>query len=449
MSRIILSSKNHLAPIWSTKITWLRLSLLQAVSKLQIILNHVDTSIVSKGLDEFREQILLDHGLVSRFGYMGRSIHNLQDKVENSIQGVLKEYISSSPDLEEFFALWDTPNRNEDKVLSAAHTSSIAGILYCISDDHDLSIRIISRLIRECGKSIHSQLDSGQTSLIHATLALLMGMCRTSIQTCRDSYQKILSSSEAFGNILKPGKVILWEKDNIKFETDARYLGILLLLQMLQTGDMSIITDMLGARSLWRRAINGIKKDSYDIIKLLIDGIINLFHSNNNLLPLNIKLNIIDNGFIKKIIELYQNENLLIQNLAHNFLLEYSHILSMGKHLKKGSYVNVRSQSIFLIKQLNAHINIKHREIQLKLLQHQPYLLSTCVSTISISWDPKPSPSYSYYCALSHLYHIINAVSIDSAIKTFIKSITSGSKTDEDILQYSDSIISAIIPGGK
>ena len=82
-------------------------------------LNSEDPEIVSQGLEEFRDQVLIDHSATVSYGYHGRgSTDNVMEtflpKPVSATVGMLASFIKSSPQLEELFVLWAPEGKMED-----------------------------------------------------------------------------------------------------------------------------------------------------------------------------------------------------------------------------------------------------------------------------------------------------------------------------------------------
>ena len=190
------------------------------VNRFRIALNSDDYGVVTKGLLDFTNLILQENDCVLSFGYKGR---RYIDKMtgegwegaggsevavvgvisDECIQGMLSSgdhieavgelslLINSSPQLEELCQLWDIPGRNDDKALCAEHMTCIAAILHCSSYHIGFCTTVVNRILHAYTRSIHTQLSSNNTPLIHSTLGLLLVISRISPQLAIDLYKKI------------------------------------------------------------------------------------------------------------------------------------------------------------------------------------------------------------------------------------------------------------------
>ena len=91
------------------------------VPRFQLALNSEEPDIVKLGLRQFLQQILNEHGIEETFGtnsikYIeGEDIESiLYPTTPLKVQGLLKDYLEASPQIEEFFILWDLPGREYD-----------------------------------------------------------------------------------------------------------------------------------------------------------------------------------------------------------------------------------------------------------------------------------------------------------------------------------------------
>ena len=92
------------------------------VSSLQISLNHENIEIIFSGLESFTRQILVEHNALESFGYCGRGVyHNISCDLPDSSRhptetcGILLDYITSSPQAEELFQIWNLSDIKDEK----------------------------------------------------------------------------------------------------------------------------------------------------------------------------------------------------------------------------------------------------------------------------------------------------------------------------------------------
>ena len=340
------------------------------VRGFQVALNHEDPEIVSSGLIEFTSCILSEHQSVEKFGYNCRSSYAesngyadssllISPQYPDQILGLLQSFLKSSPELEELFVLWDLPGRDEDKKLSANHTKCFAAILFCIYSNHDLSLKIALRLLKNHIKSFQKQLNSGNTTLIHSTLGLLISVSRISNQFSKDIYQKvIIISMNQFSKLCQTGKSLSYEvKEGVKIQTDSRYLIILLLCYILKTLDESILTELFSDKSILRFLTASLHKDSLAGVKLLLESFLYL-------LPDEFLYRLFDKKLQEKIFLMYGNSDSDIQRIVHSFVLSVC-----NKVIKsKGNLAHGKSLGTQIMKQLSAYKDIRHREV---IIQNQ------------------------------------------------------------------------------
>lgn len=339
---------------------------MQSVRAFQIAINHEEPDIVTAGLKEFSNAILEQHKAIEVFGYLGRSAFLDQMGYSDTVSiidpcfppvamGLLKAYIESSPDLEELFVLWDLPGRDEDKKLSTMHMRCFAAILHCAHQEEPFCIRTIGRIIRDHVKSLHSQLNSGNTALIHSTLGLLVCMCRTSNQSCKDVYNKVVMTSLApFLTLAQKGKELSYDvMEGVKIHTDARYFIIVLTMCCLKVSDPVLTAELLSDKSILRALVSSLHKDSICGVQLMFEGMTRLL-SDQALYKL------FDTRCQERVFSMYENTNIDIQMVSHSFVLATCR--SVFSNPLAG-----RSLAGQLFKHLHASCDMRHREVVLLL----------------------------------------------------------------------------------
>lgn len=159
-----------------------------SVARYQIAINSEDPVVVAQGLKELGAKILSDHRVQDdSFGdcgiprYNGNDIlHMLCPEPPEDIVGILKLYLASSPLLEEFFTLWDQPNREFDSTLCMEHMKCLFIILHCSRSNKAFVNRLVHRIISEYNASIIKQLQSTDAKLFLSTLVLINECIRIS-----------------------------------------------------------------------------------------------------------------------------------------------------------------------------------------------------------------------------------------------------------------------------
>lgn len=351
------------------------------VARFQIALNHDDPDVVAKGLDDFRTQILHEHKAVELFGYNGRCVTSTIDRVIRPdlsfpIIGLLSSFLQSSPQLEELFILWGLPGRDGDKQLCASHMSCIAAILHCTFSDQRVSNIIVSRILHEYSKSIYLQISSGDQKLIHSTLGLLIAIGRTSPSNARDLHQRIMFSAPSFVSLVQRGKTLSWvcPSSGEILSTDSRLLLIILFLTILDSSDDEVLMQLLLPDSLFRRIFASVHKDHKDSIKLTLEGLSSI-QKNNYFLSITAVTTLFDSALLYKLFTLYDNSDEEVQEILHSFLVNYSTIVAKVLCMRKGGvnfqtphqFTNARNAAYHLIKYLEGHRDLRHREVMLFL----------------------------------------------------------------------------------
>lgn len=340
-------------------------------------LNSDDPDIVAQGLEEFRDQVLKDHDAVASYGYHGRGssdhvMESLRPQVVVTTVGVLASFIKSSPQLEELFILWGLPGRDDDKPLSSSHMSCMAVILHAATSNSNFCGTIVNRILHEHAKSIISQLSCGNLSLVHSTLALVLAMCRSSPQNCRDTFQKLVAISlPVFSTLLQQGKTISWEAEkqtdstqSPKLKTDSRLLLVITVLTAVEAADQSSGSEILSAvTALLKRITNSITKDAFFVVQLILEGLISIRKQPTCEQLIGSKL--VDLRFQDNLLYMYRNDDVKVQRIVHMFVLDHSsHLVNGmskgGRGLTSGS---AKASALQLLRHLEGHRDLRHREV--------------------------------------------------------------------------------------
>lgn len=348
-------------------------------------MNHDDPKVVMLGLNDFRQQVVQDHGALQSIGYNGRSSEEnidintlLHPKVTDTVSGILSEYIAKSPQIEELFVLWTLPGRDEDRALSSAHVACIAAILHCAKSNVSFCNIIVSRILCDHLKSLHSQLASGNVELIHSTLGLLLAMVRTSSQNCKDVFQKLNLSSQALDAVVQKGKAVTWKSTDQThtMSTDSRLLVIVLVLLVLEAGDETAMLELFAERSLMRKIMHSIGRDSTETLKIVLPGV---FHALQQNQILNGHLHdIFDGSTVRQLVLLYAHKEESVQTLVHDFLLQLvdhmSGLSGTGKRRNgpssagsSGTSISVSRCCAYIAQHLEPHSDSKQEEVRTNL----------------------------------------------------------------------------------
>lgn len=354
------------------------------IARFRVALSHSEPSVVSQGLNDFTRIILQEHDQIDNFGYYSRCYcdeNNIQMILQPSFPietvGLLLIYLKSSPQLEELFLLWNNPLRDKDKGLCSCHMSCLATILHCSKSNPSFCSSIINRILHDHIKSIYSQLSSGHVALIHSTLGLLVIMARSTPQIARDLFQKLNFQSECMLNLVQRGKRVVWSSPNavsaseevpiMKLSTDARYLLILLILQVIQYGDDGVLNVLFSKGSILRKLISSIQKDSVSGVTLFLSGIkfiqrndyflTNSFQSQAN-------FQLIDEYFQNKVLSLLNSNEVDVQSVAFDFITDYVKCLCKSITSKKSSNSSARFMISKLLKNLHGYKDMKQRQVR-------------------------------------------------------------------------------------
>lgn len=417
------------------------------LTKIQVALNHEDPAILLKGLDFFKKCILEDHHALISFGYKGRGdVDAVRDVLypnhPNDICGILKQFLLASPQLEELFVIWHLPGRDENRSLCASHMDCISAILHCSHSDHEFCKVVVHRILRECGKSLHMQLTSGNIPLVHSTLGLLVEICRTSDQNCRDTYQKLMLNASSLAALVQKGKGISFRRQSDgegdeRMSTDTRYMMLLLILTLLRGADMPMASEIFAANSIFRKAYHNMFRDSAATVQLIIEGVALTLKGISGS-TVKYKYALIDSSFLKSTLNLYDNEDQNVGDCAHRFMTNFCS--SMTHNSVTASVVSC------LVSTLHGHVDLRHRALIQAVLRCQPHLLSKFInSTPGMS---EPRPTLKYLACASHLIAIIGCTDVDSSQRAVARDIVKGSKPDGAVRTFSSSLFSAILPHG-
>jgi hypothetical protein len=350
------------------------------LARFQLALNHDDPKITIQGLQEFKDKILLEHNAIESFGYNGRSLSSYQ-KLEFSssssleIKGLLKEYLLSSPYLEELFILWKIPDRNENPDLIVAHTQCLAAILHCAKSDQRSCDRIVSRVLSEFSRAITNQMTSGQQNIIHSTLGLLFMMCSSSSQNCRDTYQKLINHLHPLQTLLQKGKTISVEISGVRLSTDSRHLIVLLILLIFFHCDIMIGNELISQKGFFNRVVNGLHKDTPETVHQILQSSLEILSSST--VPYLMKVNLIDPSYLNKLLELNNEQNLII---SKKLLLSYCHLLveSGGGGRREGKVNLPMNRMVLLIKTLSPQIDLFHKEVRFDSMSEHHSMSDLC-----------------------------------------------------------------------
>ena len=339
--------------------------------------NSDDPDIVAQWLEEFRSQVLKDHGATESYGYHGRGsyenvLENFHPERVLGTVGVLANFIRSSPLLEELFILWGLPGRDDDKPLSSSHMACLAVIIHVAASNVPFCSTIVNRILHEHAKSIVSQLSCGNIKLVHSTLALVLAMCRSSPQNCRDTFQKLVPISvSTFATLLQQGKTVSWEsaktegsEESPKLKTDSRLLLIIIILTAIESADQSTGPELFSsATSLLKRITNAISKDTSFTIQFILESL--MYMRKQPLCEQQIGSKLVDLRFQDNLLSLYFNDDSKVLRCVHTFLLDHAHHLvsSMSKGSRSAAAGNCKASALQLLRNLEGHRDLSHREV--------------------------------------------------------------------------------------
>jgi hypothetical protein len=349
------------------------------LGRFLLAVNHEDPEVVIRGLAEFRKQVLDDHGAHAEFGYNGRkcgrdaSIEDvLSPELRSSALGLLAEYVQKSPQLEELFVLWSVPSRDEHKPLCASHMATIAVILHFAKLNTSTCSSVISRILSEHLKSLHNQLASGNTELIHSTLGLVLAMVRTSTQNCRDVFQKLNLSSQTLDSVIQKGKAVNWKciEHDHALSTDSRLLVIIIVCVVLRTVDEVVALELFAERSLMRKIMHSVGRDSFEALQIALPGVLQavvlnpVLHSHIH--------DVYDAATVRQLVQLYSRAEESVQAFGHEHALQLVEQLrllsSASKRSAKGGApsgaASISRTCAYLAQHLESHSDPRQQEVR-------------------------------------------------------------------------------------
>lgn len=400
-------------------------------TRLIFSLQHEDPDIILTGLQLFIEKVLSENG-ESSFGYNGHTDTTFIETRNNdsdSVKGLLADYIKSSPRLEELFVVWKTYVLASDSAFTTVLMQAFAVILHTYTKSSGGSIlcnSTVARILKEKIKSIKDQLGSGNIRLVHATLGLLLTMCRTSSHNCRSVYNCcIISCIPLLWTLIQKGRVVSWESTvGIKLRTDSRTLLVLLVIVCLYHADVNMIDHLLRPSSLLRKICNTVEHDEPEIVALFLNGIKDAILENRESFISSKEL-LVDSIFLRRLLELYTHVNSVVQQSVHGLMIDYClllcHEITINTHSKSHGGI------LQLIFKLKAQSNLFHRDLQSIILQGRPSFLCQCSALVSTNWEPRNT--HKFICDMTHLCRLVNIADVSQNVKSRYCSSSSSVET--------------------
>jgi len=453
------------------------------VSKFQVVLNHENPAIVATGLDVFKDTILCDAGAEESFGYYGRHglgglDNDLNYKVggaggAKTTTGLLGSYIQSSSLASELFILWGLPSRESDKQLSVALTGCMAAMFHCAAGVHahkEFCTRVTSKVLADLPKALQGQLQSGHTELVHATLGLVLAMCRSSRQNCLDVQSRLGFVGPVFGSLAQKGKAVSFvlggskegeddeddtntkntEGGNPKLKTDARYLLVLVTLEMMGAADEQTWTSLLHAKSHVRKVNDSLYKDSVAGIELYLCGLLRL----STKMSLQTLCSLVDMTLLQRLLFMYSHDSERVQELAHSFLSHFydklNEALRPGTKRAAGGMGPLFGCVHGLFRHANPQGDLRQRELCESVLRTQPTLLPRCVGAMHVAWlEAKQSP-LAVVLALACLTSLTQSAHLDATMKGAARAaaLSVDSKQGDGFQAYIHKFVGAHFPPG-
>lgn len=340
------------------------------VAKFQLVLNHDDVDVISKGLREFSATVLKEHNGEETYGYNGRSRHNtathiLAPEQPSSVVGLLHAYLSSSPQIEEVFIVWTLVDRSSNNDLCAALNQCIAVILHCAKSLENVCNDIVNRIIHEFWRNITSMLDSNNTELVHSCLSLLIAMSRTSKNNCEQVMQKLNFGDSMFTSMIQKGKTKqtgLETPSHLAVVVDSRILLVILVFTLIQDTNEAGLERTL-ASSIVKKIMHSLSKDLPVSLELILNAVLQLLQRSSVIRSH--LLDIVDAGCIDKLLNLYQSEERIMQSLVERFFNQLVDLCAGLLQTSDPHSYSVRVCLSNVIKLLRPLKDKRHRQVRL------------------------------------------------------------------------------------
>lgn len=286
--------------------------------------------------------------------------------------------------------MWNLPNREEHRALCASHMATLALVLHIAKSNTSTCSSVISRILSEHLKSLHSQLASGNTELVHSTLGLLLAMVRTSPQNCKDVFQKLNLSSQTLDSVIQKGKTVNWKcpsHDHV-LGTDSRLLVIMIVCIVLRTVDENAVLELFAERSLMRKIMHSIGRDSPDTLQIVLPGVLHAL-AHNPVMAAHVH-DVFDGATVRQLVLLYTRPEDAMQALGHGFALQLVELMKSlqsagaNKRAFRGpqgalsAAASVSRCSSYLAQHLEPHTDIRQQEV------HYTNCFSCCFFTLTL-----------------------------------------------------------------
>jgi hypothetical protein len=310
--------------------------------RYQFALNSENSEVVKQGLQELYEivvkendvpsQLLLHHSKdISQFQSVSPKhiVHWLNLLTEDYPVGLLDEYLQGSPQLEEFFTLWNLPARSSDKALCDLHMRCVAAIIISNSNDKEFVRFMGQRVMKEFGQSIIEQLTNGTIPLKCSTLRLIIIFLKYQQPLPEDLFTFFISNHFNLGNLKGKDIKLKLNSDNTELENnhlDLQAHTSLLICLILSSNDPSQTSQLLNSPSVFSSLLQRLSGVDLESLSFSLSGFLYLFQEHYHL-KLNIH-KIFSENTLKKILKSSKSTHMERFDLIDSFLTQIFNELS-------------------------------------------------------------------------------------------------------------------------
>lgn len=407
--------------------------------RFQFAVNHQDTRVVLAGLQEFLDHLCqVEDGLAHFLKPIVRSSSNWSADNYPLAQPILDTFFESSPQAEEFFALWEFPSIEYDNELCALDMDCLASVIEALPKGSPHLSSIVHRINTSSSKFIASQLEKKKVVLRNSVLRLLLAIQRKARLYDDLAHHLLLTP------LMGKGKAEGEEEEEVKEESrqDEHFFIIKLLFSIMLLGDADIAQQLLTHGSNVTMLVNRLPVMSVEAYGLFLSGLVQLCEHGSR----------IQDTLTQKLLNATVMESIISAaaasptkfDMCKSFLealiaLLASQVLSTeSRRVRSGLTANyARRLLVVLVAALDPIRQQMHAEIELRLLAVLPEMSKHCIDGMKLSWTPEPSVEY--LAALQHLVAILNITS--TACKPIESSV--------DVYSACQYVFSSSLPAGK
>jgi hypothetical protein len=349
------------------------------VPRFQLALNSDDPDIVKLGLKQFLQQILQEQSAEDRFGVdcIVQTLPSnfqgiLYPKNEIPITGLLRSYLDASPQIEEFFVLWDLPNRLLDPELCGLHMQCLSALLHCCTDQLQFCRYAVNRIM-SCSQSlVIKQLEMNDAFVTQMTLSVIISCYRFNKQLPEELFNCLLSGLSS--------KLLLFHVDQYSpsigsVETRSAIAVLFYLLidnQLEPSYAIKIFKEEKGLKNLFRELL----KCTDRAVQILLEGMLYLVKSNHLVKDYISKF--VSRMILGKVADLSVSNDEKKSSLADLFLLDLSNLLanmlSESEFQSKTARKHVMNCTNDVLDSLRPLLNDLHRQVLFCYYNSSPHV---------------------------------------------------------------------------